>query len=67
MVRGEVMLAATGITDGHLLKGITMRGGKAVSHSVVMRSLTGTVRWLTAHHDLAKLSEQGLGRPSNVR
>lgn len=66
LVGGEVMLAATGITDGHLLKGVTLRGHRAVSHSVVMRSLTGTVRWLTAHHDLAKMSEHGLGRPSHV-
>ncbi len=65
MVSGEVMLAATGITDGHLLKGVTRRGDKAESHSLVMRSLTGTVRWLTAHHDLSKLGEHGLGRPSS--
>ena len=66
MVSGEVMLAATGVTDGHLLKGVARRGEKAESHSVVMRSLTGTVRWLTAHHDLSKLGEHGLGRPGNV-
>ncbi len=66
MVSGEVMLAATGITDGHLLKGIYRRGERAESHSLVMRSLTGTMRWLTAHHDLGKLGENGLGRPNNV-
>jgi len=66
MVSGEVMLAATGITDGHLLRGVSRRGEKAESHSLVMRSLTGTVRWLTAHHDLSKLADLGLGRPSHV-
>ena len=67
MVSGEVMLAATGITDGHLLKGVTLRGNHAVSHSLVMRSLTGTVRWLTVHHDLSRNpGEYGLGRPSHV-
>jgi fructose-1,6-bisphosphatase II / sedoheptulose-1,7-bisphosphatase len=66
MVSGEVMLAATGITDGHLLKGVSGRGEKAVSHSLVMRSLTGTIRWLTAHHDLKKLGMNGLDRPSHV-
>jgi fructose-1,6-bisphosphatase II / sedoheptulose-1,7-bisphosphatase len=54
MVRGEVMFAATGITDGHLLKGVRLCGDRAVSHSLVMRSLTATTRLLTASHDLTK-------------
>ena len=66
MVRGEVMVAATGITDGHLLKGISRRAGKAEIHSLVMRSVTGTIRWLTAHHDIAKMVEQGSLRPGNA-
>ncbi|HLO76157.1 MAG TPA: fructose-bisphosphatase class II family protein, partial [Magnetospirillum sp.] len=61
MVRGDVMFAATGITDGHLLKGIRFHKGGAVSHSMVMRSMTGTIRNLTARHDFdkhAKLHER---------
>lgn len=61
MVRGDVMFAATGITDGHLLKGIRFHKAGAVSHSIVMRSMTGTIRTLTARHDFdrhAKLHER---------
>jgi fructose-1,6-bisphosphatase II / sedoheptulose-1,7-bisphosphatase len=55
MVKGEVMFAATGITDGHVLKGARLVGGdRAISHSVAMRSRTGTVRYLTVHHDLKR-------------
>jgi fructose-1,6-bisphosphatase II / sedoheptulose-1,7-bisphosphatase len=55
MVRGEVMFAATGITDGHILAGIRLHGGdRAVSHSLVMRSATGTVRTMTARHDFSR-------------
>ncbi|MBC7954174.1 MAG: class II fructose-bisphosphatase [Rhodospirillaceae bacterium] len=54
MVRGDVMFAATGITDGHILKGIRHHPGGATSHSIVMRSMTGTIRHLTARHDFIK-------------
>lgn len=53
LVKGEVMFAATGITDGHLLKGARLYPGGAISHSLVMRSATGTVRHLTSRHDFA--------------
>ncbi|OAN52136.1 fructose 1,6-bisphosphatase [Paramagnetospirillum marisnigri] len=53
MVKGEVMFAATGITDGHVLKGARLlAGNRATSHSLVMRSVTGTIRYMTARHDL---------------
>ena len=53
MVRGEVMFAATGITDGHVLKGARLLpGNRAISHSLVMRSVTSTIRHLTVQHDL---------------
>lgn len=48
----EVIFSATGVTDGSLLKGVSYRGGSAKTHSVVMRSKTGTVRYITAHHHL---------------
>jgi fructose-1,6-bisphosphatase II / sedoheptulose-1,7-bisphosphatase len=51
MVKGDVIFAATGITDGHILAGVRLNGGGATSHSLVMRSATGTVRTMTAHHD----------------
>jgi fructose-1,6-bisphosphatase II / sedoheptulose-1,7-bisphosphatase len=54
MVKGAVMFAATGVTDGHILGGIRLKAHGAVSRSLVMRSLTGTVRTLTVHHDFAK-------------
>jgi fructose-1,6-bisphosphatase II / sedoheptulose-1,7-bisphosphatase len=55
MVRGEVMFAATGITDGHVLKGVRLLpSNRAVSHSLVMRSATATIRHLTAQHDLGR-------------
>ena len=55
MVKGEVMFAATGITDGHVLQGARLLpGNRAISHSLVMRSVTGTVRYLTVHHDLTR-------------
>ncbi|CUW38664.1 fructose 1,6-bisphosphatase II(Fructose-1,6-bisphosphatase class 2/Sedoheputulose-1,7-bisphosphatase,12-321) [Magnetospirillum sp. XM-1] len=55
MVRGEVMFAATGITDGHVLKGARLfPGNRAESHSLVMRSATGTIRHLSVQHDLSR-------------
>ena len=59
MVRGEVMFAATGITDGPVLKGVRLGPGRAVSHSLVMRSATGTVRSMTAAHDFVKSAAHG--------
>ncbi|CAA7627108.1 Fructose-1,6-bisphosphatase class 2 [Candidatus Terasakiella magnetica] len=55
MVRGEVMVAATGITDGHVLKGARLLpGNHAISHSLVMRSVSGTLRYLKVQHDLTR-------------
>lgn len=50
---GPVMFAATGVTDGTLLKGVRTFPGGAETHSVVMRSSSGTVRWLSAKHNFA--------------
>lgn len=54
LARGNVMFAATGITDGQFLKGVRFFGGGASTHSVVMRSETGTVRYIEAHHDFKR-------------
>lgn len=46
----EIMFAATGITTGDLLRGVTFTRGGAVTHSIVMRSSTRTIRFLETHH-----------------
>jgi len=59
----DVFFAATGVTDGDLLQGVRyIRGGKATTESLVMRSRSGTVRTVTARHDTAKLREVTGGR-----
>jgi fructose-1,6-bisphosphatase class II len=50
LARGKVMFIATGITNGSYLDGIRYYGGGAHTHSVVMRSETGTVREIRANH-----------------
>ena len=50
MANGDVMFAATGVTDGSMLKGIDRQGNRVTTHTVVMRSATGTVRWIEASH-----------------
>jgi fructose-1,6-bisphosphatase II len=47
---GEVMFAATGVTNGDFLKGVRYTGDGARTHSVVMRSRSGTVRYIEAEH-----------------
>jgi len=51
----DVFFAATGITDGELLKGVRYFGEGATTDSLVVRGLTGTVREITAHHRMDKL------------
>ena len=50
MASGDVIFAATGVTDGNLLEGIRNVRGGFTTHSVVMRSKTGTVRWVKTLH-----------------
>jgi fructose-1,6-bisphosphatase II len=52
----DVFVAATGVTTGALLRGVSYTGDGAVTDSIVMRSRSGTVRRITAHHALEKLS-----------
>jgi fructose-1,6-bisphosphatase II / sedoheptulose-1,7-bisphosphatase len=54
MAKGDVMFAATGVTGGPMLRGVQRSAGGAVTHSIVMRSKSGTVRYVEAHHNLAK-------------
>ncbi len=58
LVSGEnVFFCATGITDGDLLRGVRYRGGGCATQSIVMRSKSGTVRMIDAHHRMEKLRE----------
>jgi fructose-1,6-bisphosphatase II / sedoheptulose-1,7-bisphosphatase len=50
MVRGDCLFAATGVTDGAMLRGVKFRKELIETETVVMRSVTGTVRRITAEH-----------------
>jgi fructose-1,6-bisphosphatase II / sedoheptulose-1,7-bisphosphatase len=51
LAKGDVMFAATGVTGGTMLQGVRRFAGGAVTHSMVMRSKTGTVRVIEAQHN----------------
>ncbi|KDM65399.1 MULTISPECIES: class II fructose-bisphosphatase [Acidiphilium] len=51
MAAGNVMFAATGVTTGPMLRGVRRYATGAVTHSIVMRSKSGTVRYIEAHHN----------------
>ena len=50
LARGNVMFCATGVTHGTFLEGVRFFSGGAMTHSVVMRSESGTVRFIEAEH-----------------
>ncbi len=50
MARGDCLFAATGVTTGSLLSGVKFRKGVIETETVVMRSVTGTVRYIKAEH-----------------
>ncbi len=50
MVRGDCLIAATGVTTGSMLRGVEFKGDRIFTHTVVMRSVTGTTRWIEAEH-----------------
>jgi fructose-1,6-bisphosphatase II / sedoheptulose-1,7-bisphosphatase len=50
MVTGDCLFAATGVTTGSMLRGVKFREGLIETETVVMRSVTGTVRWIRAEH-----------------
>ncbi len=52
----DCFFVATGITDGELLRGVRYAHGGAITHSLVMRSRSGTIRSITSEHRLKKLS-----------
>jgi fructose-1,6-bisphosphatase II len=51
----DVFFVATGITDGELMRGVRYRAGGATTHSLVMRSRSGTIRSISSEHKLQKL------------
>ncbi len=51
LAKGEVMFAATGVTSGSMLQGVRRTHTGATTHSIVMRSKTGTVRMIEAQHN----------------
>ena len=51
----DCFFVATGITDGELMQGVRYRGGGATTHSLVMRSRSGTIRNIISEHQLQKL------------
>lgn len=55
LVKGDdAIFAATGITDGELLRGVQLKGAFAESHTLVMRAKSGTVRFVEGRHSLKK-------------
>ncbi|KAF0144786.1 MAG: fructose-1 6-bisphosphatase II [Rhodospirillaceae bacterium] len=60
LARGDVMFAATGVTDSAMLKGVRRCMGGAITNSLVMRSKSGTVRRVQAHHDFTHKADYGL-------
>ena len=56
LVTGDnVFFVATGVTDGELLQGVRYRAGGASTHSMVMRSKSGTIRTIKSEHRLTRL------------
>ena len=54
LASGDVIFAATGVTDGAMLKGVRRHGDRAETHSIVMRSITGTVREVITRHNFSR-------------
>jgi fructose-1,6-bisphosphatase II / sedoheptulose-1,7-bisphosphatase len=54
MAQGDVMFAATGVTTGPMLRGVRRTASGAITHSIVMRSKSGTVRFVEGHHNFSR-------------
>ncbi|MBV8549100.1 MAG: class II fructose-bisphosphatase [Alphaproteobacteria bacterium] len=54
LAHGDIMFAATGVTNGTMLRGVRRFAGGAYTHTVVMRSKSGTVRYIEAHHNFRR-------------
>ncbi len=51
LAKGDVLFSATGVTAGALLRGVQRNNQRAITHSIVMRSKSGTVRFIEGHHN----------------
>ncbi|RWR13458.1 class II fructose-bisphosphatase [Siminovitchia fortis] len=55
LVKGDdAIFAATGVTDGELLKGVQFKGSYGSTHSIVLRAKSGTIRFIEGRHSLSK-------------
>lgn len=68
MAKGDgIVFAATGLTDNAMLRGVSVNGHIASTHSIVMRARSRTVRYVRAFHDLTRktirLASEGADRP----
>ena len=54
LAKGDVMFAATGVTDGSMLRGVRRTRLGAITHSIGMRSKSGTVRYIESHHNFRR-------------
>ena len=54
LASGDVMFAATGVTDGSMLQGVHRRANYATTHTIIMRSKTGTIRTIKSEHYFEK-------------
>ncbi len=52
LAHGDVLFAATGVTDGSMLQGVKRHATHVTTETIVMRARTGTVRWIRAKHDV---------------
>ncbi len=57
----DVFFAATGITDGEFLGGVRYRGTRAETHSIMMRSISGTVRRISTNHNIGLKAHLPMG------
>jgi len=60
LAKGDVMFAATGVTNGTMLQGVRRFPGGAVTNSMVMRSKSGTVRVIEAQHNFQRKTHYGV-------
>jgi fructose-1,6-bisphosphatase II / sedoheptulose-1,7-bisphosphatase len=54
LAHGDVMFSATGVTSGWMVKGVRRRPGGATTHTLVMRSRTGTIRFVETEHNFTR-------------
>lgn len=54
LAHGDILFAASGVTNGTMLRGVRRFAGGAITHTVVMRAKSGTVRYIEAHHNFRK-------------